>query len=223
MVGFFLLINLPNSWETFRVSMISVTPNGIIPLQMEKTSALNEKMRRKARGTSSQSGVLVTEKMGKSQKKKMKGGRNKSRSKSRSRYKDVKCHYCHRTSHIQRNCFLWKKESKDKKGKQKKKDHVDDCVTTATSDDLVILPDLDSLNLLSDESMWIIDNGATLHVTTKKEFFISYTLGDFGVLKMGNDGVSMVIGVGDVCLQTNIGMRLLLRGVKHAPNVRFKI
>nr|KYP65432.1 Retrovirus-related Pol polyprotein from transposon TNT 1-94 [Cajanus cajan]KYP65440.1 Retrovirus-related Pol polyprotein from transposon TNT 1-94 [Cajanus cajan] len=71
--------------------------------------------------------------------------------------------------------------------------------------------------------MWIVDNGATLHVISRKEFFTSYTSGDFGVLKMGNDGVSKVIGVGDVCLQTNMGMQLLLRGVKHAPNVRFNL
>ncbi|RDX97629.1 hypothetical protein CR513_19584, partial [Mucuna pruriens] len=74
-----------------------------------------------------------------------------------------------------------------------------------------------SVNFVSDESMWIIDSGATLHVTPRKEFFTSYTIGDFGVLKMGNDGVTKVIGVGDVCLQTNTGMQLWLRGVKHAP------
>jgi len=40
---------------------------------------------------------------------------------------------------------------------------------------------------------------------------------------MGNDGVSKVIGIGDVCLQTNMGMQLLLRGVKHALDVRFNV
>ena len=34
---------------------------------------------------------------------------------------------------------------------------------------------------------------------------------------------SKVNGVGDVCLQTNMGMQLLLRGVKHAPLVRFNL
>ena len=96
-------------------------------------------------------------------------------------------------------------------------------MTTTTSDDLVILYDLDSLNRVSDESMWIIDSGVTLHVTVINEFFTSYTPGNFGVLKMGNDGVSKVIGVGDVCLQTNMGMQLLLKGVKHAPDVRFNL
>jgi len=71
--------------------------------------------------------------------------------------------------------------------------------------------------------MWIIDSGATLHVTPRKEFFTSYTSGDFGVLKMGNDGESKVIGVGDVCLQTNMGVQLLLKGVKHTPDVRFNL
>ena len=83
----------------------------------------------------------------------MKGDRDKSSRKSRSWYKNVECHYCHRIGHIQRNYFLWKKESKDKKGKQKEKDHDDDRVTTTTSDDLVILHDPDSLNLVSDESI----------------------------------------------------------------------
>jgi len=71
--------------------------------------------------------------------------------------------------------------------------------------------------------MWIIDNGATLHVTPRKEFFTSYTYADFGVLKMGDDGVSKVVGIGDVCLQTNMGMQLLLRGVKHALDIYFNL
>ncbi|RDX66440.1 hypothetical protein CR513_54790, partial [Mucuna pruriens] len=61
--------------------------------------------------------------------------------------------------------------------RSKEKDHDDDNddrVTTAIGD-----------NLVSNESI-----GATLHVTLRKEFFTSYTSGDFGVLKMGNDGVT---------------------------------
>ncbi|RDY07209.1 hypothetical protein CR513_08700, partial [Mucuna pruriens] len=81
----------------------------------------------------------------------------------------------------------------------------DDRVTTATSDGLVILRDFESINFVSNENMWIIDSG------------------DFGVLKMGNDGVTNVISVGGVCLQTNTGMQLWLRGVKHAPIVRFNL
>ncbi|RDX88624.1 hypothetical protein CR513_29762, partial [Mucuna pruriens] len=214
-----LLNSLLESWETFMVSVTNSTPNGVVSLQMVKGSVLNKEMRRKAQGSSSQSQVLVTENSGRSQKRKDK--------KVESKYKNVECHYCHKTGHIQKHCFLWKKENKGKKGKSKEKDddhdHDHDRVTTATGDGLVILRDFESVNFVSDESMWIIDSGATLHVTPRKEFFTSYTAGDFGVLKMGNDGVTKVIGVGDVCLQTNTGMQLWLRGVKHAPDVHFNL
>ncbi|KAE9610863.1 putative RNA-directed DNA polymerase [Lupinus albus] len=35
--------------------------------------------------------------------------------------------------------------------------------------------------------------------------------------------VSKVIGIGDICLHTNMGVQLLVRGVKHAPNVHFNL
>jgi len=48
---------------------------------------LNEEMRRKAHGTSSHSEVLVFENRGRIQKKELKGSRQNSISKSKSRYK----------------------------------------------------------------------------------------------------------------------------------------
>ncbi|CAJ2679244.1 unnamed protein product [Trifolium pratense] len=213
-------------FEHLQVSITSSAPKGVVSLETAKGGILNEEMRRKAQGTSSQSEVLVTENRGRSQKKEPKGGRENSRSKSKGRYENMECNYCHKSGHIQKYCYQWRKDNKGKKGKQKQRDredHDDDRVTTAINDDLVILRDHESINLVSDESMWIVDSGATLHVTPRKEFFTSYTSGDFGGLKMGNDGVAKVIGVGDICLQTNMGMQLLLRDVKHAPDVRFNL
>ncbi|PNX87421.1 hypothetical protein L195_g043509 [Trifolium pratense] len=108
-------------------------------------------------------------------------GRENSRSKSKGRYKNVECNYCHKSEHIHKYCFQWRKDNKGKKGKHKQRDHEDhddDRVTTATNYDLVILRDHESVNLVPDESMWIIDSGVTLHVTPRKEFFTSYTSGD---------------------------------------------
>ncbi|RDX93795.1 hypothetical protein CR513_23898, partial [Mucuna pruriens] len=121
-----LLNSLPESWETF------------------KGSVLNEGMRRKTQSSSSQSKVLVTENKGRTQK----NEREKSRSKSKYRYKNVEYHYCHKTGHIQKHYFLWKKKNKGKKGKSKEKDddNDDDHVTTAIGDDLVILRNFESVN-----------------------------------------------------------------------------
>ncbi|RDX64473.1 hypothetical protein CR513_56976, partial [Mucuna pruriens] len=70
-------------------------------------------------------------------------------------------------------------ENKDKLGNSKEKDHGDDDrVTTATCDDLVILRDFESVNLVFDESTWIIDSGATLHNNhVKIAISISLTVG----------------------------------------------
>ena len=118
---------------------------------MAKSGAFNEEMRRKAHGSSSQSDMLVTEIRGRSQKKESKGGREKSRSKSKSRYKNIECHYCNKIGHIQKYCFKWKKDKADKKVKQKENDRGNDHVTTTIGGDLVLFRDFESVNLVSDE------------------------------------------------------------------------
>lgn len=108
--------------------------------------------------------------------------------------------------------------------KQKGKHHDDgDRVVDATYDYIIILRNHELVNLVSDNSVWIIDNGSELHLTPRKKFFTSYTFGEFGVLKMGNDCVSKIVDIGDVCLRTKMRVHMLLRGVKHAPDVCFNL
>ncbi|KAK8589519.1 hypothetical protein V6N12_023913 [Hibiscus sabdariffa] len=68
-----------NSWETFRVSLINSAPQGIITLDLAKSGVLNEEVRRKSQGSTSQSEVLVTENRGEAKKKmrESKGGGDK--------------------------------------------------------------------------------------------------------------------------------------------------
>ena len=40
------------------------------------------------------------------------------------------------------------------------------------------------INLACDEASWVVDSGAAFHCTSRKDFFTSYTPGDFGVLRM---------------------------------------
>jgi hypothetical protein len=77
-LGLWLLNTLPDSWETFRVSITNSASDGVVSLQSVKGSVLNEEMRRKAQGTSSHSEVLVTENRGRSQIKEPKGNRQNS-------------------------------------------------------------------------------------------------------------------------------------------------
>ena len=126
---------------------------------------------------------------------------------------------------IKKNCFKWKKENKAGRDKsERKEDEKSDSVATTTSDDdLLVVCDKNVINLAYDETSWVIDTGASLHVTSKKEFFTSNTSGDFGVSKMGNDGLVKVVGTRDVCLVTNNGTKFTLRDVRHAPDIRLNL
>ena len=39
-------------------------------------------------------------------------------------------------------------------------------------------------------------------------------------MKIGNDGLAKIIGIGDVCLEMSNGMKLVLRDVKHILDIR---
>ncbi|KAF2305897.1 hypothetical protein GH714_008746 [Hevea brasiliensis] len=224
-LGLLLLNTLPDSWETFRVSLTNSAPNGVVSLEAAEGGVLNEEMRKMSQASSSHAEVLVTENRGRSKSKSHdQNNRSRSRSKSKSRYKNLKCHHCSKTGHIKKYCFKWKKENKADKGKQERKgnDGNNDHVNT-TSDDLIAVYHENMVNVASNEVSWVFDSDASFHVSSRKEFFTSYTPGDFGVLKMVNDGMSKVVSTGTVCLETNTGTKLLLKDVRHAPDVRLHL
>ncbi|KAJ0850581.1 putative RNA-directed DNA polymerase [Helianthus annuus] len=226
--GLWLLGTLPDSWETFRTSLSNSAANGIITMEMAKGSVLNEEMRRKSQGSSSHSDVLVTESRGRGQ---SRGPSNKEkhRSKSRGKFADYECHHCGRKGHTIKFCRQLKKEKKkadynNKKNNHKKDDGGNDTaeVNTATEEFFICCDD-DVVNITRDDSSWVVDSGATCHVTSQRDFFSSYTPGDFGVVKMGNNGLSKIIGVGDVCLKFDTGMELVLHNVKHVSDIRLNL
>ncbi|GLU00923.1 hypothetical protein SLE2022_182570 [Rubroshorea leprosula] len=107
---------------------------------------------------------------------------------------------------------------------EKKKDGDNENRVVASIDgDLLFASDENVINFASHEISWVMDFGAACHVTLIREFFTSYTFGDFGVLKMSDDDQIRVIGMGTICLQTNNGTKLLLKDVKHTPNIRLNL
>ena len=40
---------------------------------------------------------------------------------------------------------------------------------------------------------------------------------------MGNEGACRIAGIGDVCLTTSTGCKLLLNNVRHVPEVRLNL
>ncbi|GJX04449.1 putative RNA-directed DNA polymerase [Tanacetum coccineum] len=117
-----------------------------------------------------------------------------------------------------------KKNYNNQKNKHKKDDDGDDNTkVNTTTDEFFVCYDYDMINLVNDDSSWILESGATCHVATRKDYYSSYTPGDFGVVKMGNTGLSRIAGIGDICLKFDTGMELVLHNVKHVPDMRLNI
>ena len=62
--------------------------------------------------------------------------------------------------------------------------------TVVTTDDLMVVCEDDYINFVGQESNWVIDSGASFHVTSLVDFFTTYTEGDYGFVRMGNEGLS---------------------------------
>ena len=121
-------------------------------MELVKGGVLNEEMRRRSQGSSTQYEVLFTKKRGRD-KHKGKNGRDKSRSKSRFRYKNVECHRCGKKGHIKKFCYQWKRKNKASSEKQDQKDHDNNNrVNAMTTDDLLVVHDDDVITFTSYET-----------------------------------------------------------------------
>ena len=118
-----------------------------------------------------------------------------------SRFAHIECYHYGKKRHIKKHCRQLKRENKNDKSKEKEKgDGNDDKVATVTDDFLILCDSYDVVNLACHETSWVIDSGASVHATSRKDYFTSYTAGDFENVKMDNDGLAKTIGIRDVCL-----------------------
>ncbi|KAF3622351.1 putative triacylglycerol lipase 2-like [Capsicum annuum] len=188
-------------------------------MDFAKSNVLNEEIRWKSQD-SSLSDVLVTGARGRIKNHSAQNGEH-YRSKSRGKFKNIKCYHCGLKGHTN---FFFQKLKKEKRDKEENKEgDNENCVTSVTTEDLVTLLDENIIIIACDESSWVVDSGAASHVISRIDFFSSYTLGDFRTLTMGNETVSKVVGIDTICLETSTESKLVLNNVKHAPEIRLRL
>ena len=212
-----LLSSLPESWETLVITITNSMSEGTLTMDLVKDTLLNEEVRRKAQGDYS-SGALITERQerrGRSLNRNSHGSRGRSKSR-----KSIKCFHCNKLGHMKKECRIWKREQREQ-NEGKRNDKETNLVST--DGDVVIVCDDSCVNLITEECNWVVDSGASFHVTSRDDFFTSYNSGDFGNVRMGNTGASKIVGIGDVCLETGTGNKLILKDVRHVPDIRLNL
>ena len=122
--------------------------------------------------------------------------------------------------HIQKHCRKYKR---DKRGKDGDKNEENRTITIVFDDDVAIVCDDDFVNLPCQDTIWVTNSTASYHVMPRRDFYTSYTTGDFVQVRMGNQGMANVVGIGDIWLEINTGCKLLLKDVRHVPDMRLHL
>ena len=74
-----------------------------------------------------------------------------------------------------------------------------------------------------DNSAWVIDSGCSFHMCGDKKYFSSYQACDGNIIKMANNTMSKVVGMGMVQLHFSNGRVMALTGLWHVPDLRTNI
>ena len=113
----FLLITLPESWDTFRTAISNFAPaNGLTSANVE-SSLLTQEVNRKNMDSTCGGNALYVR--GRSKERSKSDDKGKGRSKSGGR-NNIECYHCHKKGHMKKDCHLWKKEKGNDKKQNKK-------------------------------------------------------------------------------------------------------
>jgi hypothetical protein len=208
-----LLNALPKSYEIVASTLLTSGPASALKYSEITARILNEEGR-KAGPSASLNAAQAPIKTGKKKKKD---------------HSTLTCHYCNKKGHIQPDCHKKKKDEAEKKKKEdegsssggNKAANVHELVPTTAS---IVEVDNDEtvlrISLYSAECLrWMMDSGATHHMSPQKSDFIDYTPCP-GTVRLGDKLTVDQVGVGSVVLKTSEGTQLTLTNVLHIPKLK---
>ncbi|KAH1122081.1 hypothetical protein J1N35_005241 [Gossypium stocksii] len=117
-----------------------------------------------------------------------------------SKKRDKMYHYRKKLGHVKANCYKLR-------NKRPVESNEED-VAVSTSDNSKLT------------SEWILDSGCSFHMCPNKEWFSIYSSVEGGVVRIGNDSSSKVIGIGTVKIRIHNGTIRTLSNVRYVPDLR---
>ena len=239
-----LLSSLLTSWEVFDTTFANSCPK----LNLDETisQVLTEDIRRKSMGltidesTKAHNSTESIDRFNRLRKHVERIGRNSSRpryredrqrSKSRNSWSSVFCTHYKTTCHEISDCWLIKKKENGRRFEQ----------NTGRSDsnrspkgNQINVADTRSGEILSvedstigefhysaqDAHTWLLDSGATFHVTPNIEWFSNYSFGADGTIRLCNGQECTIVGIGKVPIQLPNGNTIIIHHVWYVPELQ---
>jgi len=140
----------------------------------------------------------------------------------------VECYFCHKKGHYLRECRQRKKSTNQKS--EKSAQSAQNCAFVLTDDNshkkfcTPVSNEQSKSSLDSDSSeVWLLDSGASRHITYRREWFTSYEPITGEEIRLGDDGICSVRGTGTIKILKLIGDQWYpstIEGVLFVPDIR---
>ena len=131
-----------------------------------------------------------------------------------SKKRDKRCRYCKKLGHVKADCY----KLRNKRAAESNEEDVAGAnLVDEGGDDFLLVSTSDNSKLTSE---WILDSGCSFHMCPNREWFSTYSSVEGGVVHMGNDSSSKIIGIGTVNIRIHDGTIRTLSDVRYVPDLR---
>ncbi|KAG8485099.1 hypothetical protein CXB51_021018 [Gossypium anomalum] len=135
-------------------------------------------------------------------------------------FEDVKGHLLSREKldnefgHVKVDCY----KLRNKRAAERNEEDVTGAnLANKNGDDFLLVSTSDNTKFTSE---WILDSGCSFHMCPNREWFSTYSSVEGGVMCMGNDSSSKVIGIGTVKIKMHDGTIMTLSDVRYVPDLQ---
>jgi len=104
-----------------------------------------------------------------------------------------------------------------------KNKHYTPTTIVLIEDTIFLIGEDNYLNVTYGDCSWIVDSSASFHVSPLEYFFSNYKKCDYGTMKMENHVSRKIVGIGNIVLLTNTKNKLVLKEVRHVPEMRLNL
>ena len=208
-----LLCSLLESWDHF-VTSISLSTSEALEFDDGVGAMLSEETRKRFNlETSTLEEIMVRGRA----KEKCFSQKNNSWSKWKGKKSKLKCWFCGKSGHLNKD--LWKRQEKSK-GDSSTENKEANTTDTGSASSSGINDEVLSFNFSNHDQHLLLDSGASNHMCIHKEWFKSYKSIKDGLVYMGNDFSCNVVGIGSIHIKMFDGTIKILTDVRHVPELR---